>query len=124
MNDTTPPPGESGPASERTSDRFFGWLRGLGIMRTTSDRWFAGVAAGIAGRANIDPLIVRGIFNVLRQINAEGGVSILLIEQNANLALDLADDAYLLESGRIVLSGTSAEMRDNADIRKSYLGID
>ncbi len=70
------------------------------------------------------PLIVRSIFGALRQINAESGVSVLLIEQNANLALDLADDAYLLESGRIVLSGSSAQMRDNADIRKSYLGID
>lgn len=74
MNDTTPPPGESGPASERTSDRFFGWLRGLDIVRGR-ERWFAGVAGGVAAKAGIDPLIVRGIFVVLAIL---GGPGILL----------------------------------------------
>ncbi len=83
MNDTTPPPGTPGSAGDagtpgsssvRNSDRFFAWLRGLGIVRG-GDRWFAGVAGGIAAKANIDPLIVRGVFVVLAVL---GGPGILL----------------------------------------------
>ncbi|KQX88863.1 ABC transporter ATP-binding protein [Variovorax sp. Root473] len=68
------------------------------------------------------PLIVRDIFSIMRRINKEERVSILLVEQNARLALDLADSAYLLETGRIVLSGPSAEIRSNDAVRKAYLG--
>lgn len=68
------------------------------------------------------PLIVQDIFAILRRIREESGVGILLVEQNANLALDLADHAYLLETGRIVVSGLAAEMRQDAAIRRAYLG--
>lgn len=68
------------------------------------------------------PLIVEDIFTILRRIRAESGVGILLVEQNANLALDLADHAYLLETGRIVISGPAAEIRQDEAIRRSYLG--
>ncbi len=68
------------------------------------------------------PLIVKDIFSIMRRINKEERVSILLVEQNARLALDLADSAYLLETGRIVLSGTAAEIRRNDAVRKAYLG--
>jgi len=68
------------------------------------------------------PLIVKDIFSIMRRINKEERVSILLVEQNAKLALDLADSAYLLETGRIVLSGTAAEIRRNDAVRKAYLG--
>jgi branched-chain amino acid transport system ATP-binding protein len=68
------------------------------------------------------PLIVRGIFRILRQINERDGVSVLLIEQNAKLALDLADTAYLLETGATVISGTAAELRGDEGIRRAYLG--
>ena len=68
------------------------------------------------------PLIVQDIFAILRRIREESGVGILLVEQNANLALDLADHAYLLETGRIVVSGIAAEMRQDAAIRRAYLG--
>jgi len=68
------------------------------------------------------PLIVRDIFAILRRIREESGVGILLVEQNANLALDLADHAYLLETGRIVMSGPAAEIRQDEAIRRSYLG--
>lgn len=68
------------------------------------------------------PLIVQDIFSILRRIRAESGVGILLVEQNANLALDLADHAYLLETGRIVMSGPAAEIRQDEAIRRSYLG--
>ncbi len=68
------------------------------------------------------PLIVQEIFRILRQINQERKVSMLLVEQNASLALKLADSAYLLETGRIVLSGPAAEIREDENVRKAYLG--
>ena len=68
------------------------------------------------------PLIVQEIFGIMRRVRAESGVGILLVEQNANLALDLADHAYLLETGRVVASGPAAEMRRDEAIRRSYLG--
>ncbi len=68
------------------------------------------------------PLIVQDIFNIMRRINQEEKVSILLVEQNAQLALDLADSAYLIETGRIVLSGSADEIRGNDAVRRVYLG--
>ena len=67
------------------------------------------------------PLVVRGIFDIIREINAQG-VTVLLIEQNANMALKVADYAYVLETGRIGLSGTGRELLTNDDVRKAYLG--
>jgi branched-chain amino acid transport system ATP-binding protein len=68
------------------------------------------------------PLIVAEIFVILRRIRAEEGVSILLVEQNASLALDFADHAYLLETGRIVVAGRAEEIRRDEAVRRSYLG--
>ena len=68
------------------------------------------------------PLVVREIFGIMRRISVDDGVSILLVEQNAGLALDIADTAFLLETGRIVTAGPAAELRENAAIRRSYLG--
>jgi len=68
------------------------------------------------------PLVVKDIFAIMRRINQEQGVSILLVEQNAKLALDIADTAYLLETGRVVLSGPSSDMRNNDAVRRAYLG--
>ena len=68
------------------------------------------------------PLIVAEMFAILARINKEERMSMLIVEQNANLALALADHAYLLETGRIMMSGEAAEMRENAAIRRSYLG--
>jgi len=68
------------------------------------------------------PLIVQDIFSIMRRINKEEKVSILLVEQNAELALDLADSAYLIETGRIVLSGSADEIRGNDAVRRVYLG--
>ncbi len=68
------------------------------------------------------PLIVRDIFHILRRINTEERMSILVVEQNASLALDLADHAYLLETGRIVVSGTAEAIRRDEAVRRSYLG--
>ncbi|HYC13512.1 MAG TPA: ATP-binding cassette domain-containing protein, partial [Stellaceae bacterium] len=68
------------------------------------------------------PLIVRDIFTILRTINREDRVSMLVVEQNANLALDLADNAYLLETGRMVMGGSAERIRGDEAVRRSYLG--
>ena len=68
------------------------------------------------------PLIVQELFEILGTINTEEKVSMLLVEQNATLALNLADHAYLLETGRVVISGTSEEISADETIRQSYLG--
>jgi branched-chain amino acid transport system ATP-binding protein len=68
------------------------------------------------------PLVVQEIFAIMRAINREQKVSMLLVEQNANLALDLADHAYLLETGRVVLSGSADDIKQNTAVRRSYLG--
>ena len=68
------------------------------------------------------PLVTQELFGILGTINRERRVSMLLVEQNASLALALADHAYLLETGRIVMSGTSAEMQADENVRKAYLG--
>lgn len=68
------------------------------------------------------PRTVRDIFRVIRRINAEG-VTIVVAEQNANQVLAVADHVYVLESGRVAVSGTGAELRESADIRRAYLGL-
>ncbi len=68
------------------------------------------------------PLIVAEIFRIMRTINKEDKVSMLLVEQNASLALDLADHAYLLETGKVALSGPSEQIKNDESVRKAYLG--
>lgn len=69
------------------------------------------------------PLLVQSIFEIIRRINDESGVSILLVEQNANVALKTAGYAYVMENGRVVLDGTAEQLRQNADIKEFYLGL-
>jgi len=68
------------------------------------------------------PLIVEELFATLRRINAETGVAMLIVEQNAALALDLAEHAYLLETGRIVMQGAAADIAADEGVRRAYLG--
>jgi branched-chain amino acid transport system ATP-binding protein len=68
------------------------------------------------------PLIVRELFDILGAINREEGVSMLLVEQNAALALSIADQAYLLETGEIVMSGPAAQISQDESVRRAYLG--
>jgi branched-chain amino acid transport system ATP-binding protein len=68
------------------------------------------------------PLVVQDIFRIMKAINEQDKVSILLVEQNAELALDLADTAYLMETGQVVLSGAAAQIRSDPSVRKAYLG--
>ncbi|HIU63947.1 MAG TPA: ABC transporter ATP-binding protein [Candidatus Avacidaminococcus intestinavium] len=67
------------------------------------------------------PLLVKEIFNIIQEIN-ESGTTVLLVEQNANMALSIADKAYVLETGRIALAGTAKELASSEAVRKAYLG--
>ena len=67
------------------------------------------------------PLLIREIFNIIVDIN-KTGTTVLLVEQNANMALSIANRAYVLETGRITLSGDAKELTASEDIRKAYLG--
>jgi len=68
------------------------------------------------------PLIVQEVFDILKRMNEREKVSLFLVEQNAALALDLADHAYLLETGRVVMAGPAREIREDENIRRAYLG--
>ena len=69
------------------------------------------------------PLLVREIYEIIERINAEQGMSILLVEQNARAALGIADYAYVMENGRIVLAGPAEDLRDNEDVKEFYMGL-
>ena len=68
------------------------------------------------------PLVVRELFGILRTINAEAGVSMLVVEQNAAMALEIADSGCVIETGRVVLSGSAAQLKGDDAVRRSYLG--
>jgi len=68
------------------------------------------------------PIVVRSIFQIIRSINEASGVAVLLVEQNARIALDLSSTAYVLEVGRVAVHGDSAELQGNESVRRSYLG--
>ena len=69
------------------------------------------------------PMLVEEIFGILKRLRDEEGVTLLLVEQNAMMALSIADQGYVMENGKIVLSGPAAELANNADIREFYLGL-
>jgi branched-chain amino acid transport system ATP-binding protein len=69
------------------------------------------------------PLLVKEIYLVIKQINEDSGVTILLVEQNARAALEVADYAYVMENGRVVLDGPSDQLKENEDIKEFYLGL-
>jgi branched-chain amino acid transport system ATP-binding protein len=68
------------------------------------------------------PLIVQRIFGIVKEINERDGTTILLVEQNANVALRLADRGYVLETGQVVMEDKASALLENPDIRKAYLG--
>ena len=68
------------------------------------------------------PTVVRELFGIVKHLNAEEGLSVLVVEQNANIALDASARAYVLEVGKVAVSGTSDELRRHEGVRKSYLG--
>jgi len=69
------------------------------------------------------PLVVQEIFGIIQHINQQAGTTILLVEQNAHLAMSVASYAYLMENGRVVLEGTPATLRENQDVQQFYLGL-
>ncbi|MBW8010864.1 MAG: ABC transporter ATP-binding protein [Chloroflexi bacterium] len=69
------------------------------------------------------PMLVNEIFEIIKKINQESGVTILLVEQNARVALDIADYAYVMENGRVVLDGPADQLAENEDIKEFYLGL-
>ena len=71
----------------------------------------------------LSPRLVKEIFSIVRRLNEERRITILVVEQNANMALQVAHYGYVLEVGRIVMEGVSASLRGNKDIREFYLGI-
>jgi branched-chain amino acid transport system ATP-binding protein len=68
------------------------------------------------------PLIVTELFRIVKELNARDGTSVLVVEQNANIALEAAASAYVLEVGRVAVAGPSSELRENESVRRSYLG--
>ena len=68
------------------------------------------------------PLLVQEVFAIIQRLNKDLGITMLLVEQNANMALSVADYGYIMESGKIVLDGTRAELADNEDVKEFYLG--
>jgi branched-chain amino acid transport system ATP-binding protein len=69
------------------------------------------------------PILVEEIFGIVRQLVTAEKLSVLLVEQNAAMALEVAEHGYVMESGRIVLEGSAASLRENSDIREFYLGL-
>ncbi len=69
------------------------------------------------------PLLVEEIFGIIQRLNREQKLTVLLVEQNATLALGIAEHGYVMENGRIVLEGSAASLRENADIKEFYLGL-
>ncbi|MGH1541940.1 MAG: ABC transporter ATP-binding protein [Arenicella sp.] len=70
----------------------------------------------------LSPLLVNEVFSIIRRLNKEMGISIVLVEQNANMALKVADDGYIMENGKIVLDGSAEELMSNEDVKEFYLG--
>ena len=69
------------------------------------------------------PIVIQDLFNRFGQLNDDEGVTMFVVEQNANIALGIADRAYVLEAGSIVLSGTPDDLRANDEVRRAYLGF-
>ena len=71
----------------------------------------------------LSPLLVQEIYRIIRRLKEEGGAAMLLVEQNAKMALDVADFGYVLDGGRIVLDGSAERLKSNEDVKEFYLGI-
>ena len=69
------------------------------------------------------PLLVKEIFEIIKRINEEQGTTLILVEQNASMALQIAHLGYVMENGKIVLEGDAKDLRENPDVREFYLGI-
>jgi len=120
---------------ERMAD-YFPWIRDRGAQTAGTlsggEQQMLALARALMGRPRLlmldepslglAPLIVREIFRIVRELNEKEGLTVLVVEQDARIALDSAETAYVLEVGKVAVSGSSAELRDDEAVRRSYLG--
>jgi branched-chain amino acid transport system ATP-binding protein len=116
--------------------RYFPWIRDRGEQRggtlSGGEQQMLAVARALMGRPRLlmldepslglAPLIVREIFRIVRELNEEEGLTVLVVEQDARIALDSAATAYVLEVGKVAVAGASADLRNDEAVRRSYLG--
>ena len=115
---------------------YFPWIRDRGEQSAGTlsggEQQMLALARALMGRPRLlmldepslglAPLVVREIFRIVRELNEREGLTMLVVEQDARIALDLAATAYVLEVGRVAVSGPSSELRDDEAVRRSYLG--
>jgi len=115
---------------------YFPWIRDRGDQRAGTlsggEQQMLALARALMSRPRLlmldepslglAPLIVREIFRIVRELNEKEGLAVLVVEQDARIALNAAATAYVLEVGRVAVSGSSAELRDDEAVRRSYLG--
>ena len=115
---------------------YFPWIRDRGEQRggtlSGGEQQMLALARALMSRPRLlmldepslglAPLIVREIFRIVRELNEKEGLTVLVVEQDARIALDSAETAYVLEVGKVAVSGSSAELRDDEAVRRSYLG--
>jgi branched-chain amino acid transport system ATP-binding protein len=115
---------------------YFPWLEGRKNQQAGTlsggEQQMLSLARALVGRPRLlmldepslglAPTVVQELFGIVRKLNADEGVSVLVVEQNANIALDASARAYVLEVGKVAVSGTSEELRRHEGVRKSYLG--
>ena len=107
-------------------------VRQFGGLLSGGEQQMLAIARGLMARPRIllldepslglSPILVRDISAIIRRMNRERGITILIVEQNANMALDIADRGYVMETGRIVLEGPAHRLRQSRDIQEFYLG--
>ena len=127
-------------AVKQDLNKIYGYFPKLGEMKRATSGYLSGGERQmlVMGRAlmarprvmlldepslGLSPLLVKEIFRLIQQINEQEGVSILLVEQNARIALRLANYGYVMENGRIVLDGPAEKLEENEDIKEFYLGL-
>ena len=115
---------------------YFPWISERGDQRAGTlsggEQQMLALARALMGRPRLlmldepslglAPMIVREIFRIVRELNEKNGLTVLVVEQDARIALDVAASAYVLEVGQVVVSGPSSELRENEAVRRSYLG--
>ncbi len=130
----------NGPEIRRDVEQVYDYFPRLKDLRRETSGYLSGgeqqmlvIGRGLMGRPSLmmldepslglAPLLVKEIFQVIKRINTEESTSILLVEQNARAALDVADYGYVMENGRVVLDGSAEALRENEDIKEFYLGL-
>jgi branched-chain amino acid transport system ATP-binding protein len=131
---------ENGRHYKQDLERVYAYFPRLGELRKRTSGYLSGGEGQmlVIGRAlmghprlimldepslGLAPMLVKEIFHIIKEINEQEQVSVLLVEQNARAALELADYGYVMENGRIVLDGPAAQLRENEDIKEFYLGL-